>query len=97
MESLGEANEVLFASVDGGCDGVRQIQSGNLDATAQQYPAKMAELGVEAMVELVTEGAEPTPSDGLDYYNTGVKLVTDQPADGVESITSDEAAKVCWG
>ena len=27
----------------------------------------------------------------------GVALVTDKPAEGVESITTDEALKICWG
>jgi fructose transport system substrate-binding protein len=97
LKALGASDDVLFVSIDGGCDGVRQVQSGNLDATAQQYPAKMAELGVQAIVDLVENDVEPTPSEGLDFYNTGIQLVTDQPAEGVESITSDEASKICWG
>ncbi|MDP9467793.1 MAG: sugar ABC transporter substrate-binding protein, partial [Chloroflexota bacterium] len=36
-------------------------------------------------------------SEGLDFYNTGVSLVTDTPADGVESIDTTEAAGICWG
>ena len=36
-------------------------------------------------------------TEGLDFFNTGVALVTDKPADGVESIDSTEAAAICWG
>ena len=42
-------------------------------------------------------GEKPQTTSGLDFYNTGVALVTDKPAEGVKSITSDEALKICWG
>ena len=42
-------------------------------------------------------GEEPENTEGLDFYNTGVELVTDEPADGVESIDTAEAADICWG
>ena len=57
----------------------------------------MASLGVQAIYDLVTTGTKPTVSEGLDFYNTGVALVTDKPAEGVESITSDDAEAICWG
>ena len=60
-------------------------------------PVKMAELGVKAIVELVKTGKKPANSPGLDFYNTGVELVTDKAADGVKSITTSEASKICWG
>jgi fructose transport system substrate-binding protein len=76
---------------------VGQVADGIIDATSQQYPVKMAELGVEAIVELVEDGTVPETSEGLDFFNTGVALVTDQPADGVESIDTTEAGEICWG
>ncbi|MFH8252013.1 substrate-binding domain-containing protein [Microbacterium sp. B2969] len=90
-------DDVLIVSVDGGCAGVQQVSDGIIDATSQQYPVKMAELGVEAIVKLVTSGEKPEVSDGLDFYNTGVALVTDNPVDGVDSIDTTEAAGICWG
>ena len=57
----------------------------------------MAELGVEAIVELVESGTARKPSEGLDFFNTGVALVTDEPAEGVDSIDTTEAAEICWG
>ena len=39
----------------------------------------------------------PQVTPGLDFYDTGVALVTDKPVDGVESITTAEAEKICWG
>ena len=87
----------LIVSVDGGCAGVASVKSGVIGATAQQYPLKMATLGMEAIAKIANGGEKPKPSPGLDFYNTGVALVTDKKADGVESITSDEGAKICWG
>lgn len=98
LEAAGKsAEDVIIVSVDGGCAGVGQVADGIIDATSQQYPVKMAELGVEAIVELVETGTAPETSEGLDFFNTGVALVTDQPAEGVESIDTTEAATICWG
>ena len=89
--------EAIIVSVDGGCAGVELVAEGVIGATSQQYPLLMASLGVESIYELVTAGTEPQVTEGLDFYNTGVALVTDSPVDGVESITSEEAAEICWG
>ena len=98
LEAAGmSGDDVIIVSVDGGCAGVAQVADGIIDATSQQYPVKMAELGVEAIVELVESGTAPETSDGLDFFNTGVALVTDQPAEGVDSIDTTEAADICWG
>jgi len=88
---------VLIVSVDGGCAGVALVKSGVIGATSQQYPLKMASLGVQAIYDLATTGKKPAVSEGLDFYNTGVALVTDKAATGVTSISSDEATKICWG
>jgi fructose transport system substrate-binding protein len=57
----------------------------------------MAELGVKAIADVAAGGAAPENSEGLDFYNTGVALVTDQAADGVESIDTTEGTELCWG
>lgn len=88
---------VLIVSVDGGCAGVELVKSGVIGATSQQYPLKMAELGVQAIYDLASTGKKPAVSEGLDFYNTGVALVTDKAATGVTSISSADAAKICWG
>ncbi len=98
LEAAGKSkDDVTIVSIDGGCAGVGQVADGIIDATSQQYPVKMAELGVEAIAELVGTGSTPETSEGLDFFNTGVSLVTDQPADGVESIDTTEGAELCWG
>lgn len=89
--------DVLLVSVDGGCTGVGYVKDGIIGATSQQYPVKMAQLGVEAIVKLATTGEKPAVTDGLDFFNTGVALVTDKPVSGVDSIDTDAASKICWG
>jgi fructose transport system substrate-binding protein len=97
LKSAGKEKDVLIVSIDGGCAGVNNVKSGVIGATAQQYPIKMAEMGVKAIVELAKTGKKPANSAGLDFFNTGVELVTDTPADGVKSMSTSEASKICWG
>jgi ABC-type sugar transport system substrate-binding protein len=97
LEQAGSAEGVLIVSVDGGCAGVESVKSGVIGATSQQYPLKMAELGVKAIADVAGGGAAPENSEGLDFYNTGVALVTDQAADGVESIDTTQGTELCWG
>jgi fructose transport system substrate-binding protein len=97
LTSAGKTSGILIVSVDGGCAGVDLVKTGVIGATSQQYPLKMASLGVQAIYDLATKGTKPAVSDGLDFYNTGVALVTDKAATGVTSISSADAAKICWG
>ncbi|MFE9202277.1 substrate-binding domain-containing protein [Micromonospora sp. NPDC007230] len=97
LQAAGKTQGVLVVSVDGGCDGVRQVKDGVIGATSQQYPLKMAELGVQAIKKIATGGEKPQVTDGLDFFDTGVTLVTDRAAGGVESITSADGAQRCWG
>jgi fructose transport system substrate-binding protein len=87
----------LMVSVDGGCAGVKSVKDGVIGATAQQYPLKMATLGMEAIAKIANGGEKPKTSAGLDFYNTGVALVTDKPVSGVDSIDSTKGTSLCWG
>ena len=89
--------DVLIVSVDGGCPGVANVASGVIGATSQQYPLLMASKGIEAIAKFAADGTKPSASDGLTFFNTGVNLVTDQPADGVPSIDSAKGTELCWG
>lgn len=97
FEAAGATDDLIVVSVDGGCAGVTAVTEGVISATSQQYPVRMAELGVEAIHALATTGEAPEASEGLDFFNTGVELVTDQPHESIESIASAEASDVCWG
>lgn len=97
LTSAGRQGDVLLVSVDGGCPGVQNIADGALGATSMQFPLDMARLGVEAVVNFANTGEIPEPSPGLDFFDTGVQLVTDAPVEGIDSITSAEALEICWG
>lgn len=62
-----------------------------------QFLLLMASKGIEAIAALAADGTKPVNTEGLDFYNTGVELITDQPVEGLPSISSDEALKMCWG
>lgn len=97
LKAFGRENDVLIVSVDGGCPGVTNVAEGVIGATSQQYPLLMASKGVEAIKAWAEDGVKPEPTPGLDFFNTGVSLVTDKPVDGVESIDTKEGMDRCWG
>ena len=97
LKSFGRENDVLIVSVDGGCPGVENSKDGVIGATSQQYPLLMASLGVEAINAWAKDGVKPEPTPGKDCFDTGVALVTDEPVDGVTSISTTEGTNLCWG
>ncbi|MEM8742030.1 MAG: sugar ABC transporter substrate-binding protein [Pseudomonadota bacterium] len=97
LKAFGREDDVLVVSVDGGCPGVADVADGVIGATSQQYPLLMASLGVEAIAKFAADGTVPEPSPGLDFFNTGVNLVTNVPADGVASISVEDGMNLCWG
>jgi fructose transport system substrate-binding protein len=97
LKAAGKESQAIIVSVDGGCLGVASVKSGVIGATSQQYPLKMAALGIEAIAAYAKDGTKPVASEGLGFFNTGVNLVTDQPVDGVPSIDSAKGTELCWG
>lgn len=97
LKSIGRENDVLIVSVDGGCPGVANIKDGVIGATSQQYPLLMASKGVEAIAAWAKDGTKPANTEGKDFFDTGVTLITDSPVDGVDSIDSTKGAELCWG
>ena len=97
LKAAGKEAGVLIVSVDGGCPGIASVKSGVIGATSQQYPLLMASKGIEAIVAYAKDGTKPAASEGLSFFNTGVNLVTDKPAEGVESIDSTKGTELCWG
>ncbi|MDI6026584.1 sugar ABC transporter substrate-binding protein [Corticibacterium sp. UT-5YL-CI-8] len=97
LKAVGMEKNVLIVSVDGGCPGVKNVEEGVIGATSQQYPLMMAALGVEAIKKFGETGEKPKPTEGKDFFDTGVSLVTDKPAKGVESIDVKTGLEKCWG
>ncbi|MEZ5589897.1 MAG: sugar ABC transporter substrate-binding protein [Gammaproteobacteria bacterium] len=97
LKSFGMQDGVLIVSIDGGCPGVQNVKEGVIGATSMQFPLLMASMGVEAVKKFIDSGEKPANTPGLDFFNTGVELITDEPVDGVPSITSEEGLQKCWG
>ena len=83
---------MLIVSVDGGCTGVKNVKAGIIAATSQQYPLKMAALGVDAGVDYAKTGKKVSG-----YTDTGVTLITDKPMTGVDSKDTKFGLDNCWG
>jgi fructose transport system substrate-binding protein len=81
-----------IVSVDGGCQGVRNVRAGIIDATSQQYPLKMAALGVAAVVKYAKTGQK-----AHGYTDTGVNLIAKKAVAGVKSKSVAYGLANCWG
>jgi fructose transport system substrate-binding protein len=92
LRAAGRDRSVVLVSVDGGCAGVRNVKAGVIAATSQQYPLKMASLGVEAAVEYAKSGKKASGT-----IDTGVTLITDKPMKGVDSKDTAFGMDACWG
>jgi fructose transport system substrate-binding protein len=92
LKNAGMEKDVIIVSVDGGCAGVRNVKGGVITATSQQYPLKMASLGVATIVKYAKTGAKPSG-----YTDTGVTLITPKPAKGVASKGVSFGLANCWG
>jgi fructose transport system substrate-binding protein len=92
LKAAGKEKGVVIVSVDGGCAGIKNVAAGVIAATSQQYPLKMASMGVEAGVEYAKGGKK-----AKGYTDTGVTLISDKPMKGVDSKDTKVGMDLCWG
>jgi fructose transport system substrate-binding protein len=92
LKKAGKEKGVIIVSVDGGCDGIKDVGAGVIAATSQQYPLKMAAMGVEAGVEYAKTGKKASG-----YTDTGVTLIAAKPMAGVDSKDVKTGTDLCWG
>jgi fructose transport system substrate-binding protein len=97
LKAVGKEGQVLIMSVDGGCPGVKDVAAGIIGGTSQQYPLLMASMGVEAIKKFADTGEKPKATEGKNFFDTGVALITDNPVEGVPSISTKEGLEKCWG
>jgi fructose transport system substrate-binding protein len=97
LQAAGKQNDVTIVSVDGGCPGVAAVKAGQIGATSQQYPLKMAQEGVAAIAQFAKDGTKPEATAGKTFTDTGVNLITDQAQTGVESKDTGFGQQNCWG
>jgi fructose transport system substrate-binding protein len=91
IKKAGKKN-VMIVSVDGGCQGIADTTAGIITATSQQYPLKMASMGVAAGVEYAKSGKKVSG-----YTDTGVTLIASQSVAGVDSKDTKVGTQLCWG
>jgi fructose transport system substrate-binding protein len=92
LKKAGKEKNVLIVAVDGGCQGVKDTAAGVIAATSQQYPLKMAAMGVAAGVDYAKGGKKASG-----YVDTGVTLIAGKPVAGVESKDTKTGLDLCWG
>ena len=92
LKAAGKEKGVVIVSVDGGCAGVKNVKAGVIAATSQQYPLKMASMGVDAGIDYAKTGKK-----AKGYTDTGVTLITDKPMPGVDSKDTKLGTDLCWG
>lgn len=92
ISGQGLKDQVLVTSIDGSCAGVRSVADGTIGATVMQFPTRMGEMAVDAIVDFVATGTKPSG-----VINSGTVLITDKAADGIDSKTSEWGLQNCWG
>jgi fructose transport system substrate-binding protein len=86
------AGKVVIGSIDGGCQGVQDVKAGKYVATVMQFPKKMAQDGVAAVLAFAKDGTKPAG-----FHDTGSELITDKPVPGLESKDTTWGLQNCWG
>jgi fructose transport system substrate-binding protein len=92
LTGKGKAGQVVIGSIDGSCTGVSNVKSGKFAATVMQFPKKMAEMGVDAVVAYAANGTKPSG-----FIDTGSQLITDHPVAGIASQDTAWGLQNCWG
>lgn len=92
LKAAGKDKSTMIVSIDGGCTGTRAVQAGQIVATSQQYPLKMATMGIDALTEFAKSGKKVSG-----YTDTGVNLITAKPQPGVPSKDTQFGLANCWG
>ncbi len=92
LKKAGKEKSVMIVSVDGGCQGIKDVGAGKIAATSQQYPLKMASMGVAAGVDFAKNGKKVAG-----YTDTGVTLIAAKAVAGVDSKDVKTGTDLCWG
>jgi fructose transport system substrate-binding protein len=92
LKAAGKEKDVVIVSVDGGCAGIKDVGAGVIGATSQQYPLKMASMGVAAGIQYAKDGKRQKG-----YTDTGVTLIAAKALPGVDSKDVKVGTDLCWG
>jgi fructose transport system substrate-binding protein len=92
LKAAGMEKKVMLVSIDGGAEGVRNVKAGIIAATSQQYPLKMAAMGIDAAVKFAKTGKRESG-----YTDTGVNLIAKVRMPGIASQDVDWGLENAWG
>lgn len=92
LEAKNLTKQVVMASIDGGCQGVKDVKDGKYVATVMQFPKKMAEDGVKATLDFAKNDSKASG-----FQDTGAVVITDKPIAGIDSKDTAWGLENCWG
>jgi len=92
LQKAGKEKGVMIVFSGYCCDGIKDVAAGKIAATSQQYPLKMAAMGVEAGVDYAKTGKKVSG-----YTDTGVTLIAKSAVAGVDSKDTKTGMDLCWG
>jgi fructose transport system substrate-binding protein len=90
IKARGLAGKIKIVSMDGGCRGIKAVQSGTINTDVMQFPRKMAKLGVLYGYKAAQGQSIPKRVD------TGEPLITKTPY-GLAHKSISFALANCWG
>jgi fructose transport system substrate-binding protein len=91
-KAQGVADKIIFTGIDGSCSGVKAVQAGQIGATVAQFPTRMGEMAVDAILGYAKDGSKPS---GI--TNSGTVLITDKAVGGIDSKDVAWGLENCWG
>lgn len=97
LKAAGKTGQAMIVSIDGSCQGLHYVQTGELDADSVQYPGKMAALGVSSIAKLARGGSKPSKTSGKNFLDTGTALVAKDDPNNLKIESTQDALKRCWG
>lgn len=97
LRAAGKQKTVTIVSIDGSCEGMQNVRSGEFAADATQYPGKMSRLGVTSIAKLARGGPKPSATGGKDFLDTGTALVANRRLGAQKIQTPKQASAACWG
>jgi fructose transport system substrate-binding protein len=93
IEQAGKTHQIMIVSIDGSHKGIQAVESGEFAADSMQFPARMAEDGINAVITYAKTGVKPTG-----YMDTGVALITSHEQSGVpDQQGAAWGLKHAWG
>lgn len=93
FQAQGLQAQPIIVGIDGSCSGVAAVKQGQIGATVMQFPTKMADMAIAAIVKYAQDGTKPTSG----VTNSGTVLITDKAVSGIDSHDTTWGAQNCWG